>query len=260
MNAFTDEYTSRPDSKAEEANVNREKVIVILHYYRDADKAIKMNERVIKNLEDQYYSTLGAVNSDGMPHGKGTTSNPVERVVLNIPGSVTRTIDRLRRENEETERVKAEIAEELKCLNYTEKALVLGFYINGEQWERLSARVNYSPRQCRNIRAVALDRLAKCFAVNKTISRYRFPENKIATHCPFFVVKLVLWKMNTTIRAGCGGKPPGRRKTDHVLNMARFLRASVGSREAKNEKQTKEAAAHGTRKKPGAGRSAPGMA
>lgn len=176
MNAFTDEYTSRPDSKAEEANVNREKVIVILHYYRDADKAIKMNERVIKNLEDQYYSTLGAVNSDGMTHGKGTTSNPVERVVLNIPGSVTRTIDRLRRENEETERVKAEIAEELKCLNYTEKALVLGFYINGEQWERLSARVNYSPRQCRNIRAVALDRLAKRFAVNKTISRYRFPE------------------------------------------------------------------------------------
>lgn len=176
MNAFTAEYTSRPDSKAEEANVNREKVIVILHYYRDADKAIKMNERVIKNLEDQYYSTLGAVNSDGMPHGKGTTSNPVERVVLNIPGSVTRTIDRLRRENEETERVKAEIAEELKCLNYTEKALVLGFYINGEQWERLSAHVNYSPRQCRNIRAVALDRLAKRFAVNKTISRYRFPE------------------------------------------------------------------------------------
>lgn len=38
--------------------MNREKVIVILHYYRDADKAIKMNERVIKNLEDQYYSTL----------------------------------------------------------------------------------------------------------------------------------------------------------------------------------------------------------
>lgn len=47
--------------------MNREKVIVILRYYRDADKAIKMNERVIKNLEDQYYSTLGAVNSDGMP-------------------------------------------------------------------------------------------------------------------------------------------------------------------------------------------------
>ena len=43
--------------------MNREKVIVILHYYRDADKAIKMNERVIKNLEDQYYSTLGSIQT-----------------------------------------------------------------------------------------------------------------------------------------------------------------------------------------------------
>ena len=48
MNAFTDEYTSRPDSKAEEANVNREKVIVILHYYRDADKAIKVVDCIMK--------------------------------------------------------------------------------------------------------------------------------------------------------------------------------------------------------------------
>ena len=156
--------------------MNREKVIVILRYYRDADKAIKMHERVIKNLEDQYYSTLGAVNSDGMPHGKGTTSNPVERVVLNIPRSVTQTIDRLRREIEEIGKIKAEIAEELKCLNYTEKALIQGFYIEGEQWERLSARVNYSPRQCRNIRAAALDCLARHFSANKIISRYRFPE------------------------------------------------------------------------------------
>ena len=150
--------------------MNREKVIVILRYYRDADKAIKMNERVIKNLEDQYYSTLGAVNSDGMPHGKGTTSNPVERVVLNIPRSVTQTIDRLRREIEEIGKIKAEIAEELKCLNYTEKALIQGFYIEGEQWERLSAR------QCRNIRAAALDCLARNFSANKIISHYRFPE------------------------------------------------------------------------------------
>ena len=156
--------------------MNKEQVIVILHYYRDADKAIKMNERVIKNLEDQYYSTLGAVNSDGMPHGKGTTSNPVERVVLNIPHSVTRIIDRLRREINETGKIKEEIAGELNRLNYTEKALVWGFYIEGEQWERLSARVNYSPRQCRNIRAAALDRLARYFGGNEIISQYRFPE------------------------------------------------------------------------------------
>ena len=37
----------------------REKVITILRFYRDVDKTIKLNERVIKNLEDQYYTTLG---------------------------------------------------------------------------------------------------------------------------------------------------------------------------------------------------------
>ena len=82
----------------------------------------------------------------------------------------------MRREIEEIGKIKAEIAEELKCLNYTEKALIQGFYIEGEQWERLSARVNYSPRQCRNIRAAALDCLARHFSANKIISRYRFPE------------------------------------------------------------------------------------
>ena len=34
--------------------MKREKVILILKYYRDIDKAVRLNERVIKNLEDQY--------------------------------------------------------------------------------------------------------------------------------------------------------------------------------------------------------------
>ena len=72
--------------------MKQERVIAILDFYRDIDKTVTMNERVIRNLEDQYYSTLGAVNSDGMPHGKGGVSNPVERVVLNTPQSVSDTI------------------------------------------------------------------------------------------------------------------------------------------------------------------------
>ena len=47
--------------------MKQERVIAILDFYRDIDKTVTMNERVIRNLEDQYYSTLGAVNSDGMP-------------------------------------------------------------------------------------------------------------------------------------------------------------------------------------------------
>ena len=156
--------------------MKREKVIAILRFYRDVEKSVKLNERVIKNLEDQYYTTLGAVNSDGMPHSKGAVSSPVERVVLNIPRSVVNTIDSLNRENAKLEKIKAEILSELNRLNYHERAVVLGFYIEGLQWEQISERVNYSPRQCRNIRDNALDRLAKHFGQNKTVSRFRFPE------------------------------------------------------------------------------------
>lgn len=156
--------------------MQREKVIAILEFYRDADKTIRLNERVIKNLEDQYYNSVGAVNMDGMPHGKGGTSSPVERTVLNIPRSVVNTIKSMERDNRKIEEIKAEILKELNRLNYHQKAVVLGFYIDGLQWEQISGRVNYSPRQCRNIRDNALDRLAKWFASNKKISRFQFPE------------------------------------------------------------------------------------
>jgi hypothetical protein len=171
-------YISRLDRAGTGGNgaMKQERVIAILDFYRDIDKTVTMNERVIRNLEDQYYSTLGAVNSDGMPHGKGGVSNPVERVVLNIPQSVSDTIANMRRENERLTVIKGEILSELNALNYREKAVIYGFYIDGLQWERLSQRVNYSPRQCRNIRNVALDRLAKRFEQNKQISRYVFPE------------------------------------------------------------------------------------
>lgn len=96
----------------------REKVITILRFYRDVDKTIKLNERVIKNLEDQYYTTLGAVNMDGMPHGKGTPSSPVERVVLNVPASVQQTISSMNQENRKLAEIKGHILSELNALNY----------------------------------------------------------------------------------------------------------------------------------------------
>lgn len=156
--------------------MQREKVVAILKFYRDADKTIRLNERVIKNLEDQYYDSVGAVNMDGMPRGRGGTSSPVERTVLNIPRSVVNTIDSMERDNRKLEEIKAAILEELNRLNYHQKAVILGFYIDGLQWERISERLNYSPRQCRNIRDGALDRLAKRFSSNGTIARFRFPE------------------------------------------------------------------------------------
>lgn len=157
--------------------MEREKVIEILRFYRDIDKSIRLNERVIKNLEDQYYTTLGAVNTDGMPHSKGSVSSPVERAALNVPRYVATAIDSMNRENSNMEKIKTEILSEVNRLNYHQKAVVFGFYIDGLQWERISERVNYSPRQCRNIRDAAVDRLNKHFSQNPMISHYQFPEN-----------------------------------------------------------------------------------
>ena len=120
--------------------MKQERVIAILDFYRDIDKTVTMNERVIRNLEDQYYSTLGAVNSDGMPHGKGGVSNPVERVVLNIQQSVSDTIANMRRENEKLTAIKGEILSELNALNYREKAVIYGFYIDASMGTSFATR------------------------------------------------------------------------------------------------------------------------
>lgn len=156
--------------------MKREKVEIILRFFRDIDKTIKLNERVIKNLEDQYYIGVSAVNMDGMPRTPGGVSSPVERIVLNIPRSVTNTIDSMNRENEKLAKIKAEILSEINRLNFHQKAVLLGFYVERETWERISERVNYSPRQCRYIRDAALDRLGQGFSQNQAVSRYQFPK------------------------------------------------------------------------------------
>ncbi len=156
--------------------MTREKTISILIYFRDADKTIQLNDRVIKKLEDQYYNNISALKMDGMPKGKGRVSSPVECVVMNIPSSVSQTIHEMEWENEKLEKIKAEILWELNRLNFHQKAVVLGFYIEGLQWEHISEQTNYSPRQCRNIRDSAVKQLTKMFSVNKEIVNYPFPK------------------------------------------------------------------------------------
>lgn len=38
--------------------MKQERVIAILDFYRDIDKTVTMNERVIRNLEDQTYTPV----------------------------------------------------------------------------------------------------------------------------------------------------------------------------------------------------------
>lgn len=155
--------------------MNREKVIEILEFYRDAEKTVKLNNRVIKNLEDQYYSSVGSPRLDGMPRAQGGGASAVENIAINIPASVRKTIQVMERENERLGKARVEIMRELNGLTFAQKTIVYDFYIQGYQWERVSAQINYSVRQCKNIRTRALDKLARRFTANKVISRYHFP-------------------------------------------------------------------------------------
>ena len=51
--------------------MKRGKVISILRFFSTIDKEIQMNNATIEDLNDRYYAALGAVNMDGLPHGKG---------------------------------------------------------------------------------------------------------------------------------------------------------------------------------------------
>ena len=157
--------------------MKRGKVISILRFFSTIDKEIQMNNATIEDLNDRYYIPLCTQNIDGLPHGKGGVSKPVENMVANVPDYVRKKIEGKKRRNKRLEEVGAAIGQELDRLNFYEKAVILWFYLDGATWEQISGRLNYSPRQCRNLRDKALDRRESRFPANKAIFTFKFPEN-----------------------------------------------------------------------------------
>jgi len=155
--------------------MDKEKVVTILQFYKTIDEEISLNESMIEELHDRYYSTVGAARIDGMPKAKGGVSSPVETTVLNVPESAYNTIRELTEANNKLNKVKSAILKELNGLSYLHKAVIIEFYIRGLQWVRISEHLHYSERQCKNVRNHALEKLSKNFDVNKTISKYNFP-------------------------------------------------------------------------------------
>ena len=155
--------------------MDKDKVVKILKFYKTIDEEISLNESVIADLHDRYYTTVGAARIDGMPKAKGGVSSLVETTVLNVPESVYNTIRELTAENNKLNKVKLAILKELNGLPYICKAIIIEFYIRGLQWVRISEHLHYSERQCKNVRNHALERLAQKFESNKTISRFNFP-------------------------------------------------------------------------------------
>lgn len=142
----------------------------MIEYCRDIPKEIKLNSKIVKNLEDQYYSLPGVV-SDGQPRGKGGTSNPVAAVALNIPNGVSELIRQYEKETKTLEGLYKEIMNEIGKLSYRERKVIYGFYIENLRWERIAPGF-YSIRQCKNIRDIAIEKLEEHFSNNILIQKY----------------------------------------------------------------------------------------
>lgn len=134
-------------------NVNKEKILYILQKYKDANKEIQLQNRYIKELEDNFYCPL-----------KSTNEEP-----LDMPPEISNELKELRIQRKETLVFKDEVHKEIDHLDTLHKLIIYNFYIEGMRWEQISRRLSYSVRQCKNIRTTALKQLEKRFEKNKII-------------------------------------------------------------------------------------------
>ena len=145
-------------------------VEAILKFYKDIDLDIQVTGEWIERYES-IYDTRGAINCDGMPHGNNISDSTA---LLAIEIAKTDTADRIRvlkGRVKDLKKLRTEILKEISSLNPIHKAIVCGFYLQGQKWERIAEQISYSVRQSKNIRCVALEVLGGKFARNKNISR-----------------------------------------------------------------------------------------
>lgn len=146
-------------------------VVEIIEYCREIPQAIKLNRRVINNLEDIYYLPSSNSQLDGMPKAKNHISKITEDLALSVPDDISETIRILDEKNKRLDNLYKEILKEIQSLDYREHKVIYDFYIMNYRWEKI-ARGFYSVRQCKNIRSEALKKLKKKFEDNIYIHNY----------------------------------------------------------------------------------------
>jgi hypothetical protein len=153
-------------------SMEEERVIAILEYYKNIDGEISFYRKLIKNDEDTYYNTIGAVASDGLPHGKNNISRITENAAMNVPDGVLENMQENEKKISELCQLKAQIIREISRLEFKEKSVIYDFYINNLKWEQVSVRNHYTERQCRNIRDKAIGSLIPKFQKNIYIASF----------------------------------------------------------------------------------------
>lgn len=152
--------------------MNKTKVVRLLKLLPEIDEEISTRKNIAADLE-QNYDTAAAVQYDGMPKGKNHISRPTEKKALNIPGYVYRELREIESEIEDLQQVKVEILKEVSRLKLKHKKVVFGFYFHGLTWNQVAERMNYSSRQCKNIRDEAVEQLLQRFSKNRVLVEYR---------------------------------------------------------------------------------------
>ena len=145
-------------------------VEAILEFYKDIDLDIKVTSEWLEQYES-VYDTRGAINYDGMPHGNNISDSTA---LLAIEIAKTDTAERIRILKDrvkDLKKLRTEILKEISSLNPIHKAIVCGFYLQGQKWERIAEQISYSVRQSKNIRCVALEVLGGKLARNRNVSR-----------------------------------------------------------------------------------------
>ncbi|MGN0108225.1 MAG: hypothetical protein ACI4A5_11095 [Hominilimicola sp.] len=144
----------------------------IVKFYNEIDEEIKVQMKFIKDIDDTYYSTVGAQIINGMPSGKNKKMNPTELRAINIPEDIHRDYMNYQKRLRDLCACRSAILQEINKLNIREKQIIIAFYFEGRKWEQIKAQLHYSIRQCKNIRRHAIYILSHNFDENPIIKNF----------------------------------------------------------------------------------------
>ena len=133
----------------------------IIIYYANIPEMLKYEREECEQIEAKHYSGLKAVSVDGMPHGS-TVGRPTERDGLKAAEDNAHerlAASKIRIEVLLNDRQKIEAA--IGAMNGRYKMILLGKYIHGYSWTKMSSDCNAGESTLRWWRDKALERFGE---------------------------------------------------------------------------------------------------
>ncbi len=121
----------------------------IIEYYNQIDADIKTQKKFLQDIDNQY----GA----------------------DPPGDIKQYQEKLQQKIKDICTYRRAIINEINSLDVIEKDIIIKHYFEERIWSNVAVQVNYSIRQCKNIRHRAISKLRFLFENNADIKRI-FPE------------------------------------------------------------------------------------